>query len=73
MSIALSHSFFVLLYRLCVDDTLNDITKACRIGKLAMSLLKYFDLVTSQMPKLFYTHALLHGGCVLQTGAILRE
>jgi len=41
---------------LCVDNTVIDIEEACKIGKLAISLLKRFDSATDQISKILYTY-----------------
>ena len=56
MDVAFPHFFLRLLYRRCVDNILQNLKEACHIGKLAMSLLKQFDLATDQIPKLFYMY-----------------
>jgi len=52
--IPLSHA----LRRCCMENEINNIQEAYRIGKLAMSALKHFDSALDQVPKLCY---LYHG------------
>ena len=37
----------------CAHNALSDIQEACRIGKLAMSVLKRFDSSIDQVPRLY--------------------
>ena len=46
-------AFLYIVRRCCANSTMNNIHEACRVGKLALSVLKRFDSPTDLVSRVF--------------------